>query len=269
MSSSSTGHDQQHSTLDPAGNNVGSTRRITQPVPVDSTYKGMVRILIRAPFQYKYKDKSYWVTTGEWYSLDPIKDREEILYLDSTSNPYREFMYMEGHKAVGTAEDRGEAYAYGSGYQDLVSDPTPPIRSNALLPPEDPTENPHILETLARAGLTNTPTTSPVIEDVSYVDVIVTPTVPEEYPVYAEVASTPDREVAESTTSSDVAVIEGLQPSTSDQSGPTVLYTPTPKEMREDELRSMKVAALKALTTTLGLEYKDKDSAIKSILEVE
>ena len=232
---------------------MGSTRRITQPVPVGSTYKGLVRILIRAPFQYKYKDKSYWVTTGEWYSLDPVKDREEILYLDSTSNPYREFMYMEGHKAVGTAEDRGEAYAYGSGYQDLVLDPAPPIRSNALLPPEDPAENPHILETLARAGLSNTPTTSAVIEDVSYVDVLVEPTVPEEYPVYAE--------VTESTTSSDVAVIEGLQP--------TVLYTPTPKEMREDELRSMKVAALKALTTTLGLEYKDKDSAIKSILEVE
>jgi len=240
---------------------MGSTRPITKPVAVSSVYKGMVRILIRAPFQYNYKDKSYWVTTGEWYSLDPIRDREEILYLDSTSNPYREFMYMEGHKAVGTAEDRGEAYAYGSGYQDLVADPAPPIRSNALLPPEDPTENPHILETLARAGLSNAPTTSAVMEDVSYVDVLVEPTGPEEYPVYAEVVSTPGREVAESTTSSDVAIIEGLQP--------TVLYTPTPKEMREDELRSMKVAALKALTTTLGLEYKDKDSAIKSILEVE
>lgn len=234
------------STLDPSG----ISGRYTRPASVTSTTTstGPVRLLMLAPFQYKYGSKSYWVTTGEWYSLDPVKDKEEIMYLDSPSNPYREFIFMEGHVGVGSAEERAEAYAYGTGYQDLVSDPPLPLRSNALLPPQDPTENPHIVETLARAGVIPAPT--PV--DTTVRDEVI-PTLPDDVgnalPMYGDEVELPT--VAEAT------VVESLE----------VSLPLTEYEVREAELRSMKVSALKSLASSMGIEYKDKDTAIKQILE--
>jgi len=263
-----------HSTLDPAGTQTMVPARLSFTTPNTASqmlgplrgttgtaaYAGPVRVLIRAPFQYKYSTKSYWVTTGEWYSLDPIKDKEEILYLDSPSNPYREFIYMEGHTSVGTSEERGDAYVYGSPYQKRDTEPSTPILSNALLPSEEPSENPHILETLAKAGLvadrvhdsgslSTPPTTRPILEE----EVI--------SPFPAEEAMLPlQGEPVELEAASSAVIVEGTEPS---------LPIPTAKEMREEELRSMKVPALRALAITLGMEYKDKESTIKQILEAD
>lgn len=204
-----------------------------------------VRVLMRAPFQYVYGKKSVWVTTGEWMILDAIKDKDEILYLDSPSNPYRQFIHMEGQAQVGVAEEKGGEYSYGSGYQQPTAQPMP--RSNALLPPQEPDESPHILETLARAGLqpTPVPTVNLVVEEV----VPPLPVGNADLPMYGEpiVANVPP----------EVMLVEGIS---------NDIPTPTPQEMREVELRAMKVPALKTLATSMGLEYKDKETTIKEIL---
>lgn len=247
MSSSSMGHSPNtppvgghSSTLDPSGSNTPRPS-MRSAVISGGGYRGPVKVLILAPFQYEYKAKSYWVTSGEWYSLDPIKDREEILYLDSPSNPYRQFMYMEGQGGVGTVEEKGDVYEYGTGYQELASDPAPPLRSNALLPPEEPGENPHILETLARARALQA---IPLVIEEEVVPAL--PTGEADLPRYGDEVL-PDVAI-------DVAVVEGIP-------------VPTVYEVRESELRSMKVPALKALALTMGIEYRDKESTIKQILE--
>ncbi|WOL31295.1 hypothetical protein [Microcoleus phage My-WqHQDG] len=259
MSSSSMEHS---STLDPRGTPM---RYVRVPNVVNSTigsdYTKPVKVLMLAPFQYKYGNKSYWVTTGEWYSLDPIKDREEIIYLDSPSNPYRQFMYIEGQAGVGNEEEKGGLYASGIGYQDLVSDPAPPLRSNALIPPEDPAENPHIVETLVRAGLNPAPvpvaTTVPrsglSIFDTapSIVEDELIPTLPDDE---ADLPRYGDEVMAAEYVA--VAVVEGIE----------AIPQPTALEMKEAELRSMRVPALKSLAATMGLEYKDKESTINQIL---
>jgi hypothetical protein len=222
---------------------------VTPRVEVD--YIMPVKVLMLAPFQYKYGSKSYWVTTGEWYSLDPIKDREEIIYLDSPSNPYRQFMYIEGQAVVGNEEEKGGTYASGTGYQDLVSDPAPPLRSNALIPPEDPVENPHIVETLVRAGLNPAPVLIPSI--VTEEDEVM-PTLPSDE---ADLPRYGDEVMAAEYVA--VAVVEGIES----------IPQPTALEMREAELRSMKVPALKSLAATMGLEYKDKESTINQILAMK
>lgn len=205
-------------------------------------------MLMRAPFQYIYGSKSVWVTTGEWMVLDVVKDKEEILYLDSPSNPYRQFIHMEGQAQVGVAEEKGIAYRYGISYQD--PNPQPVVRPNALLPPEEPSENPYILETLARAGLQPTPiplaTSFPDEEEV-------VPTVPAgnaNLPTYGDAIEPepPIEAVVMDTISHDIP-------------------TPSAREMREAELRAMKVNTLKALATSMGLEYKDKETTIRQILE--
>ena len=200
-----------------------------------------MRVLMMAPFQYSYGSKSHWVTTGEWYSLDPIKDKEEILYLQSSSNPYKQFIYIEG--AVGTDEERGVPYSYGTGYP--MENPTPPFRSNALIPNEDPEENPHMQEALARAGLQpvampigNAPT--PISEDEA---------VPQP-PDNGDRPPSHGEEVAVERPP-EVIVMEDVEPPPS----------------KEDELRSMKASNIKALAASMGLEYKDKESAIRQILE--
>ena len=263
MSSSSMEHS---STLDPRG---GTTGHVRVPnvvnLTIGSDYTKPVKILMLAPFQYKYGNKSYWVTTGEWYSLDPIRDKEEIIYLDSPSNPYRQFMYIEEQAGVGNEEEKGDAYASGTGYQDLVSDPAPPLRSNALIPPEDPVENPHIVETLVRAGLNPAPVPvasasrdvnhgTTIVPAITTVEDEVIPTLPSDeadLPRYGGEATTTDAVV--------VAVVEGIE----------AIPQPTALEMREAELRSMKVPALKSLAATMGLEYKDKESTINQILAMK
>lgn len=239
-----------HSTLDPAGTQTMVPARL----PLSSSdalsvtnakgYARPVRVLIRAPFQYKYGTKSYWVTTGEWYSLDPIKDRDEILFLDSPSNPYREFMYMEGHEGVGTSEDRGDAYVYGSPYQRESIDV--PVLRNSLLPSEEPQENPHILEILAKAGLDlASPSQSPITPE----EVI--PPIPDsigELPLYEDVEGQ-DAIIAPKT-----VLVEGTEP------------IPSNNELREAELRAMNVSALKALASTLGITYTNKEATIQLIL---
>lgn len=207
---------------------------------------GKVRVLMRAPFQYAYGKKSFWVTTGEWMILDPIKDKEEILYLDSPSNPYRQFIHMEGHSQVGVPEEKGGGYSYGTSYQQPESQPMP--RSNALLPPQEPEENPHILETLAKAGLRPTPV--PIASPLDTVDVV--PPLPggtADLPMYGE--------PIEADAAPEVMLVEGIS---------NDIPTPTQQEMREAELRAMKVPALKTLATSMGLEYKDKESTIRDIL---
>jgi hypothetical protein len=206
---------------------------------------GKVRVLMRAPFQYAYGKKSFWVTTGEWMVLDPIKDKEEILYLDSPSNPYRQFIHMEGQAQVGVAEEKGGAYSYGTGYQQPEPQPMP--RSNALLPPQEPEENPHILETLAKAGLRPTPVpiTAPMVEEL----VPPVPTGNADLPMYGE--------PIEPNATPEAMLVEGIS---------NDIPSPTPQEMREAELRAMKVPALKTLASSMGLEYKDKESIIREIL---
>lgn len=226
------------SILDPMGGDINTT-------PVSTDNGGKVRVLMRAPFQYVYGKKSVWVTTGEWMILDPIKDKEEILYLDSPSNPYRQFIHMEGHTQVGVAEEKGGGYSYGTSYQQVEPQPMP--RSNALLPPEEPDENPHILETLARAGLQQ-PTLVPIA--VPLVEVV--PPLPEgnaDLPMYGE--------PIELDVLPEAMVVEGIS---------NDIPTPTPEEMREAELRAMKVPALKSLASSMGLEYKDKETIIREIL---
>lgn len=252
MNSSSMEHS---STLNPKGlstSHVRSSNHVTSAT--GSGYTEPVKILMLAPFEYKYASKSYWVATGEWYSLDPIRDREEIIYLDSPSNPYRQFMYMEGQANVGDAEEKGDTYTYGAGYQDLVSNPPVPLRSNALLPPEEPVENPHIVETLARAGLTPTPVPIEYVNSTDMVGDEVIPTLPD---VEADLPRYGDETVSGEVV--DVAVIEGIE----------VIPQPTAYELRESELRSMKVPSLKGLATTMGLEYKDKETTIKQILSMD
>jgi len=251
---------------------TGATRTVEPSEALDRRemyHRGPVKVLMLAPFQYKYDNKSYWVSTGEWYSLDPIKDREEIIYLDSPSNPYRQFMYMEGHTGVGTQEEKGEVYKSGTDYKELAFDPPPVLRSNALLPAPDPAENPHILETLAKAGLTTPPsmvslTTNPPVEPLgssleeetgSASDQReVVPTIPSEE---AELPRYGDPVVVDEVI--EAVVVEGIEE----------VPVPTAYEMREAELRSMKVGPLKSLATTMGLEYKDKETTIRQILDLE
>lgn len=226
------------SILDPAGDSV---------IPISSmgAAPNKVRVLMRAPFQYTYGKKSFWVTTGEWMVLDSIKDKEEILYLDSPSNPYRQFMHMEGHTQVGVAEEKGGGYSYGISYQQ--AEPPPISRSNALLPSQEPEENPHIVETLIRAGLQPSPVPIPPLE----VEEVV-PSLPEgnaDLPMYGE--------PIEADTVPEAMVVEGIS---------NDIPSPTEREMREAELRAMKATALKTLASSMGLEYKDKESTIKEIL---
>lgn len=226
------------SILDPMGGSISTT-------PVSVHDGGKVRVLMRAPFQYMYGKKSVWVTTGEWMVLDPIKDKEEILYLDSPSNPYRQFIHMEGHTQVGVAEEKGNGYSYGTSYQRQEPQPMP--RSNALLPSQEPEENPHILETLARAGLQP----SPVLITPLEVEEVVPP-LPEgnaDLPMYGEPIE-PDA-------APEAMLVEGIS---------NDIPTPTPQEMREVELRAMKATALKTLASSMGLEYKDKETTIREIL---
>lgn len=227
----------QSSILDPEGNSI-STASVSNG--------SKVQVLMRAPFQYVYGKKSVWVTTGELMVLDTIKDREEILYLDSPSNPYRQFIHMEGQGQVGVAEEKGGEYSYGTpGYQQ----PTPQVmpRSNALLPPQEPGENPHILETLAKAGLQPTPhpIVSPVVEEV----VPQLPVGNADLPMYGE--------PVEANAPPEAMLVEGIS---------NDIPSPSPQEMREAELRAMKVPALKTLASSMGLEYKDKETAIREIL---
>lgn len=208
-----------------------------------------------APFQYTYGSKSHWVTTGEWYSLDPIKDREEILYLQSSSNPYKQFIHVEG--AVGTDEERGVPYSYGTGYP--MEDPTPPFRSNALIPNEDPEENPHIQETLARVGLQPTVpvatpianTSIPMPEDEVVAQPLDNGDRPPTYGEELPVERPPEHIVME-----DIEVRSDA---------PTAMLEAPPS--KGDELRSMKASNIKALAASMGLEYKDKESTIRQILE--
>lgn len=235
----------QSSILDPAGIDPagGSTTPVSDVGAAPNGDK--VRILMRAPFQYAYGKKSFWVTTGEWMVLDAIKDKEEILYLDSPSNPYRQFIHMEGQSKVGVAEEKGGAYSYGTAYQQPASQPMP--RTNALLPPQEPEENPHILETLAKAGLRPTP-----VPMVAPLDTEVVPPIPGgagDLPMHGEpiMPEAPP----------EVMLVEGIS---------NDIPTPTPQEMREAELRAMKAPALKALASSMGLEYKDKETTIREIL---
>jgi hypothetical protein len=218
-----------------------------EPIPAMGTTPHKVRVLMRAPFQYVYGKKSVWVTTGEWMVLDAIKDREEILYLDSPSNPYRQFIHMEGHAQVGVDEEKGGEYSYGTGYQQPASQPMP--RSNALLPPQEPGENPHILETLAKAGLQPSPI--PIATPLDSMEEVV-PQLPvgnADLPMYGEpvVADAPP----------ETMLVEGIS---------NDIPSPTVREMREAELRAMKAPALKTLATSMGLEYKDKETTIREIL---
>lgn len=203
-----------------------------------------MRVLMMAPFQYSYGSKSHWVTTGEWYSLDPIKDKEEILYLQSPSNPYRQFIHIEG--SIGTDEERGVPYSYGTGYP--MGDPTPPFRSNAFIPNEEPEENPHIVETLVREGLQPSPMVIPLA------NTLPTPISEDEV-----VPTTPDN--------GDHPLTYGEETLVERPPEVLVMEDVEPPPSKEDELRSMKASAIKALAVSMGLEYKDKESSIRQILE--
>lgn len=235
----------QSSILDPEGMNpMGGGIR---PMPTAGGIPHKVRVLMRAPFQYVYGKKSVWVTTGEWMVLDAIKDKEEILYLDSPSNPYRQFIHMEGQARVGVAEEKGGAYSYGTGYQQAAPAPMP--RSNALLPPEEPGENPYILETLAKAGLQPAPVAVAAPLDSVEEVVLPLPVGNADLPMYGEPV------VSEA--APEAMLVEGISDG---------IPIPTPQEMREVELRAMKVPALKTLASSMGLEYKDKETTIREIL---
>ena len=241
----------EHSTLDPSG--MVPPPAVRRP----SSYKGgPVRVLMMAPFQYSYGSKSHWVTTGEWYSLDPIKDREEILYLQSSSNPYKQFIHIEGG-SIGTDEEKSLPYSYGTGYP--ISDPIPPFRSNALIPNEDPEENPHMQEALARVELQlASPVPVPVAKTpvpISEDEVVPqTPDNGDRPPTYGE--EVPVERPPEVIVMEDIEVCSDA---------PIAMLEVRPS--KEDELRSMKASNIKALAASMGLEYKDKESAIRQILE--
>jgi hypothetical protein len=222
---------------------------------MSSGYQQPVKVLVLAPFQYQYGSKSYWVTVGEWYSLDPVKDREEILYLDSPSNPYRQFMYVEGK--IGTSEEKGDAYQYGTSYgvREIMTGP-PKVEGNMLAPAEDPPENPHILEALNRAGVRPPLVTAPLVEPEETISLPISDYL-EELPLYGEPVPV---EVME------YVPAPGIEPNGLMSTNEEIVLSPL--DMKKAELEAMTAGQVKTLANSLGIKYTDKKSVIEKILEL-
>jgi len=206
----------------------------------------IINVLVLSPHVHEYGSKRVYLQNAGVFKLDTSipAELQELKFIISPSNPNRPFVYIN--------EDQ---------LKDL-KDPELEIEYAPELPLSIETEVPSLAESLEKLA-------APSIPDQEDVAPIVTPI---EEGTYTTIKRDTPQEIIKQ---EDSILIEEEQIETlplnvqTVQIGEEVLEDAGKKESRRAYLKSLDWKSIKTISLSLDLEYKDKETAIKQILEKE
>jgi hypothetical protein len=218
----------------------------------------MIKIQITSPFRYQYRTSDYdtnvakdkvekdtYFTAGEWYHLDPKKDKDEIKFVLSPNFTFKNYIYVN----LGTVpEDLQEELQLESGFYEDKSVP-----------------HDEYIPTL----LENNKVVQPIINDELYGDP--QPTTEPEVNIFdqtSKVIKEPVEEIKEeklgAENTPDLAPLEKPSEDVVDLS-----VDNKEREVRKAELSEMHYTKVQEVAELYNLQYKTKKESIEEILYLE
>lgn len=218
----------------------------------------MIRIQITSPFRYQYRTSDYdrnvaqdkvekdtYFTAGEWYHLDPKKDKDEVKFVLSPNFTFKNYIYVNLETVPAALK---EELKLESGFYEDTSVP-------------DDEYIPTLLE--------NNKVVKPIINDEIYGDP--QPTAEpaanifdQTSKVVAEPVEEPKEEKLGAENTPDVAPLEEPSEDIVDLS-----VDNEEREKRKAELTEMHYTKVQEVAELYNLEYKTKKETIEEILYLE
>lgn len=218
----------------------------------------MIRIQVTSPFRYQYRTSDYdpkapqdkvekdlYLTAGEYYHLDPKKDRDEVKFVLSPNFTFKNYIYVNVETVP---QDIKDELKLESGFYEDTSVP-------------DDEFIPTLLE--------NNKIVDPVINDEIYGDP--QPTAEATPNIFDLSTKTYDEEVEEveepklgAENTPDVAPLEEPSEDIVDLS-----VKNEEREARKEELEGLHYSKVKEVAELYNLEYLTKKETIEEILELE
>ena len=220
----------------------------------------MIRIQITSPFRYQYHTSDYdpnvaadkvekdtYFTAGEWYHLDPIKDKAELKFVLSPNFTFKNYIYVNLETVP---ESLKEELKLESGFYEDTSVPDDEYIPTLL-------ENNKVVQPIINDEIYGDP--QPTAEPTENIFDLSTKTYKEEKPV-EEIKE--EKLGAENTP--DVAPLEEPSEDIVDLS-----VENEEREARKAELSEMHYTKVQEIAELYNLEYKTKKETIEEILYLE
>lgn len=229
----------------------------------------VIQVLVKSPFSYQFRQKPRkYLVTNDYLTLHTVRDAEELAYITSESFPYKNYVHIEGRRAISDSQALAEledlemlsvpSIASYDPYQDLRTrwvDPTTPT--------QDAVENPHAIETLIEAGVS--------VGDLRGNSLV--SSIPSQGEVNTVLTFKPNTDLPPGTAEPlDVSSEAPSSPSKPPVVTSTVVATlddSASRTARSKDLSKMTSEQVKALAESYGVDYTNKLRAIDSILNIE
>ena len=220
----------------------------------------MIRIQVTSPFRYQYRTSDYdpkapqdkvekdlYLTAGEYYHLDPVKDKDEVKFVLSPHFTFKNYIYVNLETVP---QELKTELKLESGFYEDTSVPDDEFIPTLL-------ENNKIVEPIINDEIYGDP--QPTAEATPNIFDLSTKTYKEEV---EEVVEEEPKLGAENLP--DVAPIEEPSEDIVDLS-----VKNEEREARKKELEELHYSKVKEVAELYNLEYKTKKDTIKEILELE
>lgn len=224
----------------------------------------MIRIQITSPFRYQYRTSDYdpkapqdkvekdlYLTAGEWYHLDPKKDKDEVKFVLSPNFTFRNYIYVNLESVP--SELKQELNLENGFYEDTSV-------------PDD-----EYIPTL----LENNKPVNPIINDELVGDPAITAEAPENpFDQTTKVYKSEDKEPEDKEETEEQSEGALNTPDLAPEEKPSedivdVSVKNEEREKRKDELEELHYSRVKEVAELYNLEYTNKKEVIESILELE